>query len=377
MTSPSCGICGAELPAPISGFEVRQRVTSDCKPFGAGGKIAQCTDCGAVQKPNDADWRADCDQIYGAYDNYSLTGGVEQSVRGGPNREQYAPRSDLVLGTYAAAIGLPDTGRMLDYGCGKGPTTKAADRILHGWTIDGYDLDRRAEQSLSEIPSFDTLFTGNPSDIPYRYDLIILMHALEHIPDGSAVLRVLGELLTPTGHIIVQVPNRLKNPFDLLVADHTLHFDRQALYSVVERSGLNVEVLSEDWVVKELSVVAGRGKAVPRPAPVGVLAADQTGWLDAVAKTARTVAKSTPLGIFGTSITGTWLASEIGRSPDFWIDEDRAKQGLEIDGAPVLSPDIVPTGSTVLLAMAPEVGRSVAERLGHLDIDFVAFPEGV
>ncbi|MEM7057099.1 MAG: class I SAM-dependent methyltransferase [Pseudomonadota bacterium] len=374
MTNPNCGVCSAELPNPIAGFEARHRVTSDCKPFGPGGKIAQCEACGVVQKPNDAQWRADCNRIYGAYDNYSLTGGVEQSVRGGPGGRDYAPRSDLVLGTYADAMGLPENGRMLDYGCGKGPTTKAADRILQDWTIDGYDLDRRAEETLGAIPSFGTLYTGDPADIPHRYDLIILMHALEHIPDGHSVLRGLGELLTPNGHIVIQVPNRLQNPFDLLVADHTLHFDRGSLYAVGARSGLAPMVLSEDWVVKELSMVLGHGEGITEPAPVDVPAVTQVAWLEAVVATAREAAQQTPFGIFGTSITGTWLAAEIGRAPDFWIDEDAAKQGVEIDGAPVLAPDTAPPGAAVLMAMAPRVAATVAARLAHLDLIFVAFP---
>ena len=373
MTQPNCGVCGAELPPPIPGFSGRRRVTSDCKPYPAGGALAECASCGAVQKPNDAAWRADCDAIYDAYDNYALTDGVEQSVRGGPNGQDYAPRSQLVLKAWAAFADAPGQGRMLDYGCGKGPTTRAAARLLPGWTIDGYDLDRRAQQALSQIVGFDTLFTGDPSAIPNRYDLIILMHALEHIPDGHAVLRMLGQLLTPTGQIVVQVPNRLQNPFDLVVADHTLHFDRQSLYGVVTRAGLAPLALSEDWIVKELSIVAGHGTPLGPPAAVEVSATAQTDWLDRIARQARSADR--PVGIFGTSIVGTWLAAEIGGAPDFWIDEDPAKQGLKIDGVPVLAPKSAPGGATVLMAMAPRVARSVAERLGHLDLSFVPFPE--
>jgi len=374
MSEPTCGVCASALGAPVPGFETRRRVTSDCKPYPAGGRIAECPACGAVQKPNDAAWRADCAAIYEAYDNYALTGGVEQSVRGGPDGRDYGPRSDLVLGAYRRALGLAETGRMLDYGCGKGPTTRAAARLLPGWTIDGFDLDRRAETLLADVPAFQTLYTGDPAAIPARYDLIVLMHALEHIPDGHAVLHTLGGLLAPGGHILVQVPNRLANPFDLLVADHTMHFDRTSLWGVAQRSGLAPLVLAEDWVVKELSLVIGRGAPAPEPPPVAMPAARQAAWLAAVAETAREAASSGPFAIFGTSIVGTWLAAEIGRAPDVWIDEDPAKQGLEIAGAPVVAPDEAPAGARIVLAMAPRVARAVAERLAYLDVGFVAFP---
>ena len=373
--SVNCAICGAALSNRIAGFEALQRVTSDCKPYPAGGSIAECGACGAVQKPGDAAWQADCDAIYGAYDNYSLTGGIEQSVRGGPDGQDYAPRSDLVLGAYDRAFGLPASGRMLDYGCGKGPTTRSAARILTGWTIDGYDLDRRAEDVLSAIPAFGSLFTGAPEDIPHRYDLIVLMHALEHIPDGPAVLAKLGRLLTPGGHIVVQVPNRIPNPFDLLVADHVVHFDPAALHGIARAAGLAPVVLAQDWVVKELSLVAGQGADVAQPEASGISAQDQVSWLKAVASTVKDAAAKRPFGIFGTSIIGTWMASELPAPPDFYLDEDPAKQGRAIDGVPILAPDQAPTGAVIAPAMAPQVARAVAQRLQPLGLHFVDLPD--
>ncbi len=375
MSFPVCSICNVPLPHSIEEYAKRQRVTSDCKTYPPGGRVTECVACGAVQKPNDAAWQADCERIYAEYDNYSLSGGVEQSVRGGDRGQDYAPRSNLVLSAYARAFGLPETGWMLDYGCGKGPSTKAADQMLSGWRIDGFDLDRRAEKKLKGIAQFGQLFTGDPAGIPHRYDLIVLMHALEHIPNGSDVLRSLGELLKPNGHIVLQVPNRLQNPYDLLVADHTLHFDRSSLYYIGEKSGLTPMALSENWVAKELSMVLGHGDAVGQPPAVDCPAASQVDWLSSVSKTARDVARHGPFGIFGTSIIGTWLASEIDTTPAFWIDEDTAKQGATIDGAPVVSPEMAPAGSTVILAMAPEIAQSVAARLAHLRLSFVIFPK--
>lgn len=111
MANPICGVRGTDLPERLCALI-----------------------CGAVQKPNDAAWRV-----------------------GG---QDYEPRSDLVLSACAEAVGCSKTGRMLDYGCGKGPNSKAADRNLEGWVIDRYDLDRRAEEVLSAIPSFGTSITG-------------------------------------------------------------------------------------------------------------------------------------------------------------------------------------------------------------------------
>ncbi len=329
---PVCGICHATLTDYKPEFGQLHRVTSDCAPFRTGGQIAQCSACGAAQKPNTQQWQDECAEIYAAYDNYSLTSGVEQSVRGGPSGEHYGPRSNLVFQAYKQSVQVPETGRLLDYGCGKGPAARAAATEFPGWTIDGYDLDRRAENDLRQIPGFGELYTGDTSAIPGAYDLIVMMHALEHIPDGSRTLQALGALLKPGGHILIQVPNRIHNPFDLLVADHTIHFDCHSLHDIVQRSGLSPVQLSENWVTKELSAVAGAGAAVAAPPPVNTPLAGQVNWLSSVARAAREAARTRPFGIFGTSIVGTWLASEIGSPPDFYIDEDEAKQGLKIDG---------------------------------------------
>lgn len=264
---------------------------------------------------------------------------------------------------------------MLDYGCGRGPTAKAAAKKLPGWSIDGYDLDRRAEQDLKQIPGFEQLFTGDVADIPQKYDLIVLMHALEHIPQGADALRQLGQLLRPGGRILVQVPNRIANPFDLVVADHATHFDRASLYRMVQNSGLAPIVISENWVTKELTAVAGHDVPGDPPEAVTTPLAQQVDWLASVAETARSVMARQPLGIFGSSIVGTWIRSEIGRPPDFYIDDDQAKQGRSIEGAPIIALTDAPSDATVILAMAPQVAKIVAPRVQEAGLTVVTLPE--
>ena len=372
--SARCAVCGEGLLDAIAGFAALHRVTSDCKPYPPNGRLCQCEGCGTVQKPNDADWRSDCDSIYSNYENYGLSGGVEQSVRGGSDGADFAPRSQLVLNAYRKEYSVPNVGRMLDYGCGMGPTTRAASEIFPEWTIDGFDLDRRAEATLGSIRGFGTLYSEDPGKIDQRYDLIVLMHALEHIPNAHEVLRELVRLLNPNGRILVQVPNRLANPFDLLVADHCIHFDPASLLAVAAQSGASALHLSQSWVVKELSLVVGHGQPVPAEGPDAISAADQVDWLSQVAAMCRDAAGHRKLGIFGTSIIATWLRSELGRAPDFYLDEDPAKTGRTIDTTPVLDPGDADKDASVLLAMAPQVARSVARRIAHLDLNLIALP---
>jgi SAM-dependent methyltransferase len=370
-----CKVCDGTRLIEIEGFPALSRVTSDCKPFARGGHLLQCETCATVQKRDDAAWRADCAAIYSAYDNYALTGGIEQAVRSGATGE-YAPRSELVLKQIVGKIELPNAGSLLDFGCGKGPTSVAAAKVLKGWTIDAYDLDDRGVAALQAIPGFRRHYCGDPSVIDGRYDLIVLMHTLEHIPDARQILTLLATKLSSGGSIIVEVYDRTANPYDLIVADHILHFDAPTLRRMCEASGLAATLLARDLVAKELTLVAS-----PRGGPVAAIEPPseaspraQVDWLLRSAEACRAAARRRPFGLFGTSIVATWLTAEMGAPPDFYVDEDPAKVGLTMEGAPILAPQDVPRGATVVFAMAPGVAAAVGARLRDLPVTFVQPP---
>jgi SAM-dependent methyltransferase len=372
--SGTCEVCGEAGLDVVPDFAYLRRVTSDCRSFARGGALYQCRGCGAVQKRNDSTWRADCAAIYAAYDSYGLSTGVEQSVRSGDGVE-FAPRSEIVLRQLKSRIRLPKFGRILDFGCGKGPTSRAASLVLQGWTIDGFDQDDRALAEVSTIDGFQCLYTGGPETLPSGYDLIVLMHALEHIPDAARVLELLAGKLNPGGHILCQVPNREVNPYDLLVADHLIHFDFASLMKLGERTGFLVEV-RQDWIVKELSLVlspsGSTGHAPPRRSTIA--AARQVDWLRQVVETCERAATHRPFCIFGTSIVATWLASELSAAPDLYLDEDPARIGHRLNGVPIAAPAEAPSGATVVLAIAPAVAAAVAVRLAPLGLNFVKTP---
>jgi 2-polyprenyl-3-methyl-5-hydroxy-6-metoxy-1,4-benzoquinol methylase len=370
-----CVVCGAVGLAEVPHFSRLRRVTSDCRPFDSGGELRQCARCHAVQKPDTPQWRAECRRIYAAYDSYGVSDGAEQAVRSGDG-SAFAPRSEIVLQRYRSSVAAPARGRILDFGCGKGPTSRAAAHVLPGWTIDGFDQDDRARHILAAIPGFDRLYTGDAAGLPTGYDLIVLMHALEHIPAPIAMLELLAGKLAPHGHILIEVPDREANPYDLLVADHALHFDRDSLNLAGITSGLVPVEVSQRWVAKELSVLLARDGVPDKSATQGerLDPRRQVNWLLEVAHLARAAAGSRPLCIFGSSIVGTWIASELPAAPDCYIDEDPAKVGRALDGVPIVAPAGAPAGATVILAVAPAVAASIASRLAPLGLSFVTVP---
>jgi hypothetical protein len=172
------------------------------------------------------------------------------------------------------------------------------------------------------------------------------------------------------------VPDFTQNPFDLLIADHCTHFTSTTLSEMLARAGFDILGVPQVWVPKEVSVAArpGPGRRQSRsPADnVQALAANAVGWLSKVVQVAGHIAEHQPFGIFGTSIAATWLAGELADTVAFFVDEDPSRIGRGHLGKLICRPEEIPVDAHVLIALAGEVGESVAGRLRTLRPDVMA-----
>ena len=141
MPNPECcQICGAAVLETLEGFSRLGRVTSDCRPWPAGGRLALCPGCGTVQKPADADWQSECATIYRDYAVYSLAGGAEQLVFDAAAGAA-ASRSSAIIARLLETMDLPVAGSVLDIGCGNGGFLAAFANHRPGWALHGAELD--------------------------------------------------------------------------------------------------------------------------------------------------------------------------------------------------------------------------------------------
>jgi len=369
-----CQVCGHAGLRPIASFSSLKRVTSDCKPFAQGGVLSECPACGATQKWPTPNWLAEIASIYADYTPYYQAEGVEQIVMDSATGTLQR-RSDVIVSRLKASKALAPTARVLDVGCGSGATLKAFAKEYPSAQLFGNELDSRDHGHLYEIPGFRKLYTGAPSEIDQQFDLITSVHSLEHFASPFSVLRELREKISPGGRLFVQLYNSAENPFDLLIADHLMHFTPRTLAQIVERAGFSVESLETGWVPKEMSLLAraGPGKGAYETYPELRGREKTVKWLISVAEDAAACAARTDaFGIFGTSIAATWLAGSLEGTVNFFVDEDPLRQSRLYMGKPVLSPGQVPAGSTVYLALVPNIAANVRRRLEPLGIKFVA-----
>jgi SAM-dependent methyltransferase len=114
---------------------------------------------------------------------------------------------------------------------------------LHLVDYEKWDLDPGIEylgRSISDVPEAE------------KFDCILFLHTLEHVPDPQRALNDLAGHLTDDGFLYVEVPlgvfwemTRLQEPIT-----HVNFFSEESLFNLARSSGLHVTSLSTDfqWV---------------------------------------------------------------------------------------------------------------------------------
>ena len=360
-------------------------MTSDCKPWSPGGTLARCATCGLVQTLVTPAWQAEADAIYRDYTIYHQSAGAEQNVFD-RSSGQASPRSERIIQALRQALALPEHGRLLDIGCGNGAFLAAWSRLVPGWSLCGSEVSDTHRARLEGLPGFERLFTEGLEAIPGPFDLISMIHVLEHVPSPVRYLEQVRARLRPGGWLLLEVPDCARNPTMLLVADHCSHFSPPLLGGVAAAAGFEVLEATGEWVPKEASVLArvpavppsspstpasivvrASSLHIPPPSPLPSAASQQVfnGWrqLEAILAKVEPLRHRPHFGLFGTAIAATWLDAQTGRTARFFVDEDPNRAGrLHLD-RPILAPAQVPPGATVFISLPEPLATRVAARL--------------
>jgi SAM-dependent methyltransferase len=138
-------------------------------------------------------------------------------------------------------------GKILDIGCGSGAYLDLMQEV--GWETYGVEPSEagaeRARASGHDVFCGELLDAGYPSAF---FDVILMHHVLEHVPNPKTVLRECHRILKGGGLILANVPNfdcydRLTfaeswDPLD--VPRHLYHFSASTLRQALEQAGFEV-----------------------------------------------------------------------------------------------------------------------------------------
>jgi len=347
-------------------------VTSDCKPWPYSATVTVCMKCGHLQKLVDEELNLQTMAAYSQYDLYHLSDGGEQFLFDAC-QEPPKTRSAQILGHLRQLIDLPPSGQLLDVGCGNGAMLQAFGTLFPEWSLFGYEQNSRYRTRVLALPGVEGFYEDRLEAIDTTFDLITLVHVLEHVRNPEHLLKQLHGLLAAQGVLLIEVPNATENPFDMIIVDHYSHFSATVLSRFVMNLGYEVLCCATDWVDKEITLVLRAAQRAQPASDVGPLTPElvkryrhNAEWLQRVAGDAAQHAAHSHFGVFGTAIAGTWLGAVLGDSVRFFVDEDSRRVGKCHLGKPILHPGELTPTDCVFLAFPYPIAARVYNRLSRV-----------
>jgi 2-polyprenyl-3-methyl-5-hydroxy-6-metoxy-1,4-benzoquinol methylase len=361
-----CNVCGSDAltelglvgPRPVS-------VTSDSKLCPIHARIFACSDCAHLQKVYRAEELAAIDAIYRAYDAHHLSQGREQLVFG--ENQPPVPRTYAALSKCVEM--LPTKGALLDVGSGNGAVLKSAGQLLPEWSLHAFDLTDRYEQTITSLPNVVDFSSGTFDSLPPGpFDLIVLWHVLEHVPEPQDLLERLRGRLSKHGFLRLQVPDVRRTPYDLAVIDHCSHFTNAGLIELSLTSGYALAIDGHEWTHNCITLLLRTGGTTPtsresrrdRPAPPPYLE-----WLNGTLERFEGAAADSRYAVFGTGMAGLWSPSQLSSKPAYFVDEDTTKLGANVDGVPIITPERIPDTTNVLMPFNHETGLAISRKIAR------------
>ncbi len=198
---------------------------------------AQCLDCDLVWIVNPP--ARDLQNLYDFYaDNFYLSAGKLNTDL----RAEYTKQ----LLRIEAALGRRQIS-LLDVGCGNGTFLAAAKE--RGHQVFGNELARSAAEFIRSRFGIQ-VFAGDFLDLPSvdtAYDIVVMRHVLEHVPQPDAVLKKARDVMKNGGALLIEVPNydslsrRTKGTKHWVFnPDHLYYFNRNSLLKTLERNEFSV-----------------------------------------------------------------------------------------------------------------------------------------
>lgn len=152
------------------------------------------------------------------------------------------------LRTENAACLAPRGKRALDIGCGRGQSLKILQH--YGYECYGTELSSFSARTAASLPG-SRIFTQGLLDCHFPgqfFDLVLVWHVLEHLPNPMEVLQEIFRILTPGGTLLLCVPNieslqaRITGNdwFHLDLPRHLYQYNPAALTTLLSQIGFRI-----------------------------------------------------------------------------------------------------------------------------------------
>lgn len=144
--------------------------------------------------------------------NYDLDCGMDQTqytaTYAGPDDPRHKSNRVIARSWEFLRSRVPGPGSMLDIGCGNAALLHLARQA--GWEVRGMELSQSMADAIAADQGIDVVVSNFLEYEPApgeRYDVVVLRHVLEHLPDSQLAMRKIGTLLKDNGIAFLELPN--------------------------------------------------------------------------------------------------------------------------------------------------------------------------
>ena len=104
----------------------------------------------------------------------------------------------------------------------------------------GQDLQNNSKDSILNIISEEYFIHDEIKNINEKFDILSLIHVLNHIVDLEVFMQEVKKLLKSDGQVIIQVPYILKSISDLVIIESINHFSKLSIFKLLSKYFKNV-----------------------------------------------------------------------------------------------------------------------------------------
>lgn len=328
-----CIICASSNLEKLKTIKCEVFVTGDRKRFDRTGYHLEkriCRKCGTVQFDQNQDYQKAVQEIY---KNYEIMHDKMWSVDNKENK----PRLQVEYERIAKTLQLPETGNMLDLGCGGGESLFQFNRLYPEWNLYGMDIEKHFTKSVTDVKKVNVFFTSleEVENAGVKFDLITINNTFSLANNPAQILQCVHNCLAEDGIFFIKDADFDVHPWILYELESSAFYTQKHMENIIKKFGFEVLDLDFELEPKEIGVFCKKRNVLQKLeenayALNKAIYDKKIEYLDSVIDTVeKYIRRNRNIGIFGTSIAGVWLSEIItsqglARSGTniFYIDED-------------------------------------------------------
>lgn len=155
-------------------------------------------------------------------------------------------------------LGIKVGDKVLDVGCGNGLLITK----IHAVGIVTHGVDPFIEKEIGSREEGFWIRKAFLSDIEEKYDVVMLHHSLEHMPDQNDTFHHIRRILNPGGRVMIRIPTISCEAWDryreywyeLDAPRHLFLHSRKSIQALAEKHGFKLDSIRDDAMSDQFSM---------------------------------------------------------------------------------------------------------------------------